>query len=87
MPKREWGSPEHWVICPGCGVQMKWEITSGEDVRVIGFVTRHGCMDCGERAVVLMDNNRNTIAVYSEPQVESIVQWYDDWDEVGKWRP
>ena len=86
MPKKQWGSPEHWVVCPGCDEQMKWGMTTSEDTRVIGFVTHHGCMECGERKQMLLDNDLNVLAVYSEPVVQNVMDWYDAWDNHGQWQ-
>lgn len=64
MPKQEWGSPEHRVDCHECNQQMQWESTSIEDTLVCGYVAQHMCMKCGYSKWILLDNNRNQVAVY-----------------------
>lgn len=87
MPKREWGSPEHYVLCPGCGERMHWWGTTVEDTTVIGFLSSHTCGDCGERAEMLLDNDRSRIEVYTLAIVDNLEDLYQGFQHLGGWRP
>jgi len=79
MPKIQWGSPEHFMNCPDCGEPMKWVGSTKEDTRVIGFITKHHCVECWTFAWMLLDNDRNVKGQYVERTIGGAVSWWENW--------